>query len=149
MHALNFVFAASLVDTVSIGFTAPALAGDKEDIEAAITKFEQAANSGSAVDVAAMYADDAAILPPGSPMVQGRESVQAFWKSMLDMGMSNLDLVPTEIIVSGNNASEVGTLTYSAGEMTGTGKYIVLWVKGDDGTWRLHRDIWNEDTTPE
>ncbi|TIR04878.1 MAG: hypothetical protein E5X37_28660 [Mesorhizobium sp.] len=23
------------------------------------------------------------------------------------------------------------------------GKYIVVWKKGDDGTWRLHRDIWN------
>jgi ketosteroid isomerase-like protein len=26
---------------------------------------------------------------------------------------------------------------------TVAGKYIVVWKKGEDGTWRLHRDIWN------
>jgi len=124
----------------------PAFAGDKEDIEAAITVWEQSFNAGDAAGVAAMYTDDAALLPPGAPMVQGNEKVQEFWKSMMDMGMSDVDLTAVEILVSGNNASEVGTFTYSAGDATGTGKYIVLWLKGDDGAWRVHRDIWNEDT---
>jgi uncharacterized protein (TIGR02246 family) len=121
------------------------LAGDKEDIEAAVVKFEQAANAGDAAGVAAMYADDAALLPPGEPMVQGSDKVLVSWKSMLDTGMSDLDMTPTEVIVSGNNASEVGTFTYKAGDVSGAGKYIALWVKGDDGTWKIHRDIWNED----
>ena len=25
------------------------------------------------------------------------------------------------------------------------GKYVVVWKKGSDGTWRLYRDIWNAD----
>ena len=25
------------------------------------------------------------------------------------------------------------------------GKFIVIWTRGGDGTWRLHRDIWNTD----
>ena len=140
-------FSTTLVAAVAINCFAAhsAIAGDKEDIEAVVTKFEQAANAGDAAGVAAMYADDAALLPPGEPMVQGSEKVLESWKAMLDMGMSDLDLTPTEIIVSGNNASEVGTFSYKAGDVTGTGKYIVLWVKGDDGTWKMHRDIWNED----
>ena len=127
-----------------------ALAGDKEDLEAAISKFEQAVNAGDAAAVAAMYTEDAALLPPGAPMVQGNAKVQEFWQSMLDSGMSSLDLNAMEIIVSGSNASDVGTFTYAAGDTTGAGKYITLWVKGDDGSWRVHRDIWNEDApTPQ
>lgn len=127
----------------------PAMAGDKENIEAAVTQFEQAANSGDPAGLAEMYTDDAWLLPPGAAMVQGKGNIENFWKSILDIGLSDIHLTSTEIIVSGNTASEVGTVSYAAGEMTGTGKYIVLWVKSDDGAWRLHRDIWNEDAVAE
>jgi hypothetical protein len=29
--------------------------------------------------------------------------------------------------------------------VTAVGKFIVVWPRGDDGVWRLHRDIWNMD----
>jgi ketosteroid isomerase-like protein len=29
-----------------------------------------------------------------------------------------------------------------------SGKYIVVWQLGDDGAWRLHRDIWNMNAAP-
>lgn len=128
---------------------APAYAGDREDIEARIAAFEEAANAGDAAALAALYTDDAILMPPGAPMVTGSENIAAVWQSMLDMGLSGLDLTPVEITVTGDSAAETGTFSFTAGDATGTGKYIVLWAKGEDGTWRLHRDIWNADTPPQ
>jgi uncharacterized protein (TIGR02246 family) len=147
MQLTRLVFALAL--GLSMIQTQFALAGDKEDIEAAVAEWAKAANAGDAAGIAALYTDDAVLLPPGAPIAQGKDKIQGLWKSMLDMGVSNIQLNPTEIIVSGNDASEVGTFSYTAGDTKGTGKYIVLWRKGDDGKWRLRRDIWNDDSTPE
>jgi uncharacterized protein (TIGR02246 family) len=122
-----------------------AAAGDEEDIAAVIAQWEKAANSGVAAGLTALYTDDAVLLPPASPMVQGKDDIQAYWQAMADMGVSNMDLETTEITVSGNDAFEVGTFTYKAADTQASGKAIVLWRKGDDGKWRLRRDIWNED----
>lgn len=127
---------------------APAYAGDKEDIAAANAKVEKAVSAGDADTLASLYTDDAILMPPGSPMVTGKDNIASVWQSMFEMGVSELDLQPTEVNVTGDTAAEVGTFTYTAGDMTGTGKYIVLWQKGDDGNWRLRRDIWNEDAPP-
>jgi len=29
-----------------------------------------------------------------------------------------------------------------------SGKYIVVWQRGEDGAWRLYRDIWNMNPAP-
>ena len=122
-----------------------AFAGDEEDIAAVNAEWERAANSGDAAGLTALYTDDAMLLPPASPMVQGRDNIQTYWEAMIDMGVSNMDLNTIELTVSGSDAFEVGTFTYTAGGTQASGKAIVLWKKGNDGKWRFHRDIWNED----
>ena len=57
-------------------------------------------------------------------------------------------------LVIGFGAAIVATLVgvpiglvggYLRGKTDLVGKYIVIWKKGGDGNWRLHRDIWNFD----
>ena len=71
----------------------PVFADDRQDIEAAVTRFEQAVNAGDAAAIAAMYTEDAALMRPGALIVQGRDKVGEFWKSMLGMGMTNFDII--------------------------------------------------------
>ena len=123
------------------------------DVKAAIEErgkaFEQAYNSGDAAGLADLYTEDAAILPPGAARAEGREAIAEFWGGAMEQGLSNLDLTTVEVEAAGDMAAEIGTLTATAPAAEGSnqseiaGKYLVVWKRGEDGTWRLHRDIWN------
>jgi uncharacterized protein (TIGR02246 family) len=146
MRNLKAVAMAALL-SASLGL--PAAAGTPaEDIEAALQSFVAAYNSGDAAGVAAHYAEDAALLPPDTKRVDGRQAIEAFWKGAIDGGLKNLTLKAVEIDSRDDLAFEVGAFTLDApgegGAMTTVkGKYIVVWKRGGDGSLRLYRDIWN------
>jgi uncharacterized protein (TIGR02246 family) len=122
----------------------------EEGIKAAVAKFEDAFNRGDGAAVGALYTEDAAILPPDAARVDGKEAIGKFWQSAIDAGLKDLDLQTVEVLDGTDLAVEVGkvslTTTGSVGkEVPVAGKYVVVWQRGDDGTWRLHRDIWNLD----
>jgi uncharacterized protein (TIGR02246 family) len=141
----SLAFAAVLLLSSALSATAQSA---REDIEAALTKFTDAFNSGNAAAVGQMYTEDAAVLPPDGKRVDGRKGVEEFWQGAINGGMKNLTLKALEVEESADLAYEVGAFTLDVPSEGGAlstlaGKYIVVWKKGDDGKWRLHRDIWN------
>lgn len=146
---MNFLRKTTLVLFVSSAIAGTAWAGSAaEDIPAAAEAFAAAFNSGDGAGVAALYSEDAALLPPDGKRVDGRAAIQTFWQGAIDSGLSNLTLNTVEILESGDYASEVGGLTLDAPGEGGAktkveGKFIVVWKKNAEGTWQLHRDIWN------
>ena len=121
----------------------------REAIAAAIEKFEQAFNRGDAAALARMYTPEGALLPPGAPRVDGREAIEGFWKGAIEAGAKDLSVEPTEVTEADNTIYEVGTATFTVpsdkgGDRTVSLKYLIVWRQGTDGTWQLHRDIWNE-----
>jgi uncharacterized protein (TIGR02246 family) len=125
--------------------TAPALAQDKATIEALNARFAAAFNNGDYKAVAAFYADDANVLPPGSEIVKGRGNIQSFWTKTGE-GLGDVKLTTIEVTPLGNLAArEIGTFTAktkASPPQTVEGKYVVIWQKvGDD--WRIATDIWN------
>ena len=138
------------VATVALVLVAPPAIADspRDEIEAALVTFTAAFNSGDGAKVAAHYAEDAAVFPPGSPRVDGRAKIQEFWQGAITAGLTDLTLKAVEVYGAGDLAYEVGEVSYSAPDSSGQrktsiGKYIVVWKKDQDGTWRLYRDIWN------
>jgi uncharacterized protein (TIGR02246 family) len=107
-------------------------------------KFMTAFNQGDAVALAALYTEDGKILPPNGDFVVGKEAIQSFWQSLVDMGIKKAKLEVIEVEGLGNTAIEVSKYTmYGAeGQPLDNGKYIVIWKKVD-GQWKLHRDIFN------
>ena len=108
-------------------------------------------NGKDAAAVARHYTDDASLFPPGAPRQDGRDAVQSFWQGAIDVGLTDVVLTTVAVEEFGDTATEEGTLTGTLAGAGGAptalvGKYIVLWKKGDDGVWRLHRDIWNFDS---
>lgn len=125
----------------------------KAEIEAVIGEFEAAFNGKDAAAVAELYAEDAAIFPPESARIDGREGIGNYWRGGIDAGLSDLDLSAIEIEDSGDAAHEVGTFSLKAPAQGGgstdiKGQYIVIWKKDGGGKWRLYRDIWNTGPTP-
>jgi uncharacterized protein (TIGR02246 family) len=139
LHAL--VFAA-----LSLTLVGPAAAAEdaEQAIRSQLDRFEQAFNSGKGAEVGAFYTEDAIAFPPGSPRVEGREAIGKLWQSVIDSGAKDLQLEALEVGAGPESmAYEVGRVTLTTPQGPAEGKYIVLWKQDTDGTWRLHRDIWN------
>lgn len=121
-----------------------------EGIHAGDQSIADGVNNGDAALSAAQYLEDGAVLPPGTPRQDGRAAVQAFWQGAIDMGFGDVKLRTDEIEDLGSVATAVGTFSGTVpdgegGRTTVGGKYMLIWRKDADGTWRVHRDIWNFD----
>ena len=95
--------------------------------------------------LAALYTENAKVLPPDGPVVSGRGAIEEFWRAAAAaLGLTDATLKTVDLEVSGDVACEVGeALLHLSGGQTALVKYLVVWMKGSDGKWRLHRDIWN------
>jgi len=134
-----------IIGCLSLG--SPALAQNKATIEKLNDVWTAAFNKGDAAAVAALYAEDAYVLPPGSSMVKGRAAIEAFWRQAAQQ-MTDAKLTTVDVLPLGRSAArEVGTVTLktkSQPPQEVVGKYVVVWRKiGRD--WKLATDIWNTD----
>ncbi len=114
------------------------------EIEAANKHFMTAFSQGDAAALAALYTTDGQLLPPNSDFVTGLNAIQTFWQGVMDMGIKEATLETVEAEAHGDAATEIGkyTMLVEGGQVADSGKYIVTW-KNEQGTWKLHRDIWN------
>ena len=127
--------------------SAPAFAQNKAAMQQLVNQWTAAANKGDVAAVAAMYAKDAYVLPPGGKMVTGAKDIEAFWKEALadaqDVQCTTVDVKP----LGGSAAREIGTCSYMTKKPPLKEvelKYAVVWEK-EGGKWKLLQDIWNMD----
>jgi uncharacterized protein (TIGR02246 family) len=122
----------------------PALA-QRAAIERANAKFVELAAKNDAAGIAALYAKDASVLPPGAEMVQGRAAIEAFWQKTLPT-VTDFKAATVEVRRLGPGyAREIGTFSFKTKDAKPqdiVGKYVVVWRRsGKD--WQLFTDIWN------
>ncbi len=97
----------------------------------------------------ACFVEDAVVMPPGEPAVEGRAAIQE-WASALSV----TDFTESSIVVAGRNgvACVRGkySITFMHGQMTESiteaGKFLEVWVQQPDDRWLLAVDIWNTDS---
>ena len=95
-----------------------------------------------------IYTADARILPPGVPMVSGREGIKQFWRNLIEsVNARSAVLSSVEVIPTGDGIVEIGRadLTVEPVDRTAAAmevKYVVYWRR-EDGRWKWHIDIWN------
>jgi ketosteroid isomerase-like protein len=131
-----------------IGCDQAAAPGDPSEIAARSAEWDAALNAKDIDAIAAMYTDDARVLPPNRPMTVGTDGVRAEFGGMIEAGLS-VKLTSIEISVAGDTGYNVGTFALSAGDtVVDVGKFIETWTRGDDGAWRISNDIYNSDNPP-
>lgn len=123
------------------------------DIAQANMRFSEALARGDAVALAGFYRSDAVLLPPQSGPVEGRDAIQKFWADLIQAGVKRLQLTTTDVQANGDLASETGNYHLEMQPASGTpltddGKYVVVWRRDADGTWKLYRDIYNTNQKP-
>jgi uncharacterized protein (TIGR02246 family) len=136
---------ATLALCLGVMFAGPALAQSKATIQQLNDEWSAAFNKGDAAAVAAMYAEDADALPPGSDMVKGRSAIEAFWRQAAQQ-VGDARLVTVDVLPLGPLAArEIGTVTLETKAQPPrqiVGKYVVVWRR-IGGHWLLATDIWN------
>jgi uncharacterized protein (TIGR02246 family) len=118
-------------------------------IEATEKQWSAAFLKGDAAAVAALYTDDAATVPPAGEWFRGRDGITKLEQAQLDsVNVTAREDVTEEVTVTGDDyAVEIGHYAWSGTAKKGggargeSGRYMVLWKKGADGTWKLYRDL--------
>ena len=125
-------------------------AADEAAIRAASTTWSQAAQAKDADKAVSMYADDAIGFSDRGPMLKGKESIREEWKTMMALPGPGLSFAPTavEVARSGDMAYEYGLYDFITTDKKGKtndekGKYVTVWKKQADGSWKVAIDIDN------
>ncbi|MEP6610108.1 MAG: nuclear transport factor 2 family protein [Burkholderiaceae bacterium] len=127
-------------------------ADDAATIRANTEAWFKAYNAGNADAVAALYADDAVIMPPGSSPVSGHAAIKQFLvkdsAGSKSAGVSLAQGKLNDVGIKDDMAWHSGTYSVmKGGAAVDTGSYMeVLRKKG--GKWLIVRDIWNSSTPP-
>ena len=120
----------------------------RKAIEKGNAKFGNAVRKGDGAAIAALYTEDATLLPPDSDMIKGKPGIKAFWMGGLQMGIKEAVLTTVDVSYVGDLAYEIGKFALKVQPkgkevIEQKGKYVVIWKKGIDAAWKLHVDIWN------
>jgi ketosteroid isomerase-like protein len=119
----------------------------QQNVQATNRLFEQEVAGKKNIDALdRIYTANARILPPGAPMMSGRENIKAFWRAAIDsLNVAAVRLETIDFDLHGDTAVEIGRATLSFATPNApeaTGKYVVIW-KQEDGVWKWDVDIWN------
>jgi uncharacterized protein (TIGR02246 family) len=106
--------------------------------------------------VTAIYADDASVFLSDAPVINGTAAIRAAFKSMLGDKNFAFEAASDKVDVakSGDFGYSQGTMTYTFTDpktkkvLTMKGKYVAVFKKQADGSWKIVADIANEDAPP-
>ena len=130
---------------------APTQAEDIAAIRSGVDEGIAAFHAGDAAALAACYTEDAVVMPPNQPAVIGKEAMQSDFQTRFDQFTGKLTAHTAEVEVAGDwgfiRMNYTETLTPKAGgEPTeDSGKWLQIWRRGADGSWKVAREIWNSD----
>jgi uncharacterized protein (TIGR02246 family) len=125
-----------------------------DGIGATRARFLAALQRGDAEAAAAVYAEDARLLPPSAELMEGRAAIEAFWRAGLEAGISRVELETLELERQDGLAYEIGRYALRLDPEDGVvvvdrGKYVLVHARQEDGSWRWAVEMFNPDRQPE
>ncbi len=122
-------------------------AADSASIAMASRAFSAAYVANDTAALGQVYADSAALLPPGRE-VRGRAAIQRYFAWGPNYRQLAHSMQTSRLTINGDLAVDVGTWTSTGqrGEQpasTVSERYLVVWVREQDGHWRILYDMWH------
>lgn len=119
----------------------------RKAIDANNKRFSEGFLKGDAAITASVFAEDAVVFPPDTPMIQGRGAIEEFWRTVMASGVKEVELTTIELSGDGDFLHEKGTGILRVRPPGGTPaeqkiKFVVVWKRTADG-WKNLWDIWN------
>lgn len=116
------------------------------EITAAEQNWLKAFNGGDASGVAALYEQDARLMPPNFDIVEGRPGIEGFVKEFIQSG-AKLSFNLLTVHESADLCTAVGRYTMEfpadSGAPNDEGKFIEVWARQADGSWLIVDDMFN------
>ena len=127
-------------------------AADEATLRNLDAEWSKAAGAKDLDKTASYYTDDAIILPPNMPTIQGKQQARAMWQGMFSVpGFGGgWKATKVEVARSGDLGYVTGTYELSETDASGRpmvdkGKYLEIWKKQADGSWKCVADMFNTD----
>jgi uncharacterized protein (TIGR02246 family) len=123
----------------------------RQAIEAANARFADAAKRGDTAVVGAIFAEDVLVMMPNQPAQRGLDAARKNFASMFTPStVKEFNIKTDDVAVGGDLAVETGNYEMTlqppgAREVKDKGKYITVWKRQPDGSWKIIRDIVNSD----
>jgi len=128
---------------------------DVRAIEDILRRIETAENAGNASEIADMLAEDAVIMVPNQPVQEGKTACARFVAEVMAGLFEQFDrrivYISAEVRVIGDCGFDRGSFTFTVAPRSGgatsreTGKYLFLYSRSADGSWKIARAIVNLD----
>ena len=129
------------------------VAADTAAINALGDQYAAAVNSNDAAAVAATYADDAIMMDPGEAAIEGKQAIQAVYEARAKENAGKtvaftFAFTQLETQVAGDWAYDRGNYTVTVTPKSGkpmerSNKYLTIYKRQPDGSWKIYRDISN------
>jgi ketosteroid isomerase-like protein len=130
-------------------------AQDKADVKAILARQNKdmidLAKAGRFEALEKYYDSDAMLLPNNFPVERGFKEILASHNMRKKAGYKMLDgqATTTDLLISGDLAVEIGTYSFTVTfpgppePVVDEGKYMTVWRKQKDGSWKIYADMWN------
>ena len=120
-------------------------------IDSALERFRDGIQSSDTAKMNTVFAADAVVLPPNAPLARGLAAIGQMNAGMLaaftftDVKFKTLDLMVTSDYSVETGTYEMTMKPKTGATMKDVGKYLSVWQKQSDGSWKLVRDMWSSD----
>ena len=129
-------------------------AADEDAIRRMATQYTQAVEKADLEKFLSFYADSIVVMPPGQPVMRGRQAAKAFAEPLFDQFVMQESISYDELHVDGDWAAGRFSYTFSVTPKTGgattteRGKAMVWLKRTASGVWQFSHWIWNQDRPP-
>lgn len=127
-------------------------AADETMLKNLDAEWSKAAGAKDVDKTVSYYTDDALVLPPNIPVIQSKEQARAMWKAMFSVpGFGGgWKAAKVEVARSGDLGYVTGSYELTESDASGKpitdkGKYLEVWKKQADGSWKCVADMFNSD----
>ena len=126
------------------------VAADPATIRTHVDQFVSMWNAGDLDGLGPMIAEDAVLLQPAGPVLEGRESILANMSQSYDIALLQQSATVDEVVLLGDHAYARGTWsldpTPEAGPavMAMNGKWSVVYQPAAGDGWQVWRWLWNQ-----
>jgi len=141
--------------TIGIGLVAACAPPDasrsdqvEAEIRAALESWAASLAAGDVEQSMTFVADDVVLVPPGEARAVGRDSVEAWTTRMVNsFTLDSVVVELSEVRAVGDWAVSTGDWVIRASvggqEFENTSRFVVMWERQADGSWKVTYDIWN------
>lgn len=125
---------------------------DIEAINALWTDYEATLEANDVDAWLSLWTDDGIQMPPNEPLVIGKDRIRLRNAAALKTFSIEMDITNQEVEIMRDFAFSRGVYTatltpYDGGNAIPVdGKFMTILKRGQDGSWKIHRDIFNSNS---